>query len=61
MRQHTYNTDLIDCGTPAVRRWLPQALVLPTFLATFLSTGKRLLCGALRWFTVSSRDDGNQA
>jgi len=45
-------------GTPLAAA---QALVLPTFLATFLSTGKRLLCGALRWFTVSSRDDGNQA
>ena len=28
------NTALIDCGTPAAGRWLPQALSLPTFFAT---------------------------
>ena len=30
-----YITVLIVCGTPAARRWLPQALALPTFFATF--------------------------
>jgi len=40
-----YNTVLIACETPAARRWLPQALALPIFFATFLSKGKRLRCG----------------
>jgi len=43
-----YNTVLIACGTPAARRWLPQALALPTF-RDGLSNEKRLWCGALRW------------
>jgi len=29
------NTVLVACGTPAARRWLPQALALPSFFATF--------------------------
>jgi len=44
-----YNTVLTDCGMPTVRRWLPQALALPSFIfATFLSNGERLWCGAER-------------
>jgi len=43
------NTVLIACGTPATCRWLPQARELTTFFAMFLSNGKRLRCGALRY------------
>jgi len=37
--------------------WLPQALALPTFFATFLS--KENACGAMRYVTESFRYDGN--
>jgi len=30
-----YNTVLIACAKPAARRWLPQALALPTFCDVF--------------------------
>ena len=50
-----YNMVLIACGTPAARRWLPQALALPTFFAKFLSDEKSLRCVA------SIRNDGNHA
>jgi len=41
-----YNMVVSACGTLAARRWLPQALALPTFFATLLSNGQRL---RLRW------------
>ena len=43
-----YNTILTSYGTSAARRWLPQALALPTFLRRFFN-GKRLRCGELRY------------
>jgi len=32
-----YNTVLIACGTPAARRWLPQAIALSTFFDVFVA------------------------
>jgi len=53
-----YNTVLIACGTPAACLWLPQAVALPIFFATFLSNG---WCSALRCVIESFRADGDHA
>jgi len=37
-----YNAVLIACGTPARRRWLPQALALTTFFRDVFVERKKL-------------------
>jgi len=54
-----YNTVLHACRTPALRRWLPQALALTNFFATFfVETGNA--CSELRC-ARNPRNDGNHA
>jgi len=45
-----YNTVLTDCGMPTVRRWLPQALALPSFFCDVSVERGTLVvrCGAVR-------------
>jgi len=42
-----YITVLIACGTPAARRWLPQAIALSTFFRRFCCTENA--CGAVHY------------
>jgi len=44
-----YNKVLIARGTPAARRWLPQALALPTFFRNFCRTKNAVRCIVSHW------------
>ena len=46
MNAEKYNMVLTAYGTSVAHHWLPQALVLPTFIATFLSNRNAAWCVA---------------